>query len=409
VSSQDAARAAPQAAAYAGASSSTPARLRKILSLDDFEPAAARHLPRPLFGYIAGAAENNRSREDNRLAFDDYRFHPRVLVNVAQRTQEIELFGKRHGSPFGVAPVGISAMSAYRGDLVLAQAAQAAGIPAIMSGSSLIRMEEVVAAAPRTWFQAYLPGDASRIGGLVARVAAAGFETLVLTVDLPVWANRENNVRTGFSMPLRPGLKLAWDGISHPRWLVGTFARTLLRHGMPYFENSFATRGAPMLSAKAVRDTTGRDHLDWEHVRQIRRQWKGALVIKGILHADDARRARACGADGIIVSNHGGRQLDHAVAPLRVLPGIVDAVGADMAVMMDGGIRRGGDVLKAVALGAACVFVGRPFMYAAAVGGQAGVDHAIFLLREEVGRNMAMLGVDRLQELNATHLWRAAG
>nr|WP_233161769.1 MULTISPECIES: alpha-hydroxy acid oxidase [unclassified Achromobacter] len=396
---------APARAAYAPLSS-LPRRLRPLLCLDDFEDAARRHLPRPLFGYIVGAAETNRSYRDNRLQYDDYRFRPQVMVDVSARSTEVALFGQTYRSPFGIAPVGISAISAYRGDIVLAQAAQAAGVPAIMSGTSLIRMEEVREAAPGTWFQAYLPGDTSRIEGLIARVAAAGFETLVLTVDLPVWANRENNVRTGFSMPLRPSLRLAWDGMIRPHWLLGTFARTLLRHGMPHFENSFATRGAPMLSLSALRDTTGREHLNWEHIRAIRKQWRGNLVIKGLLHEGDALNALDCGADGIIVSNHGGRQLDGAVAPLRALPRIVDAVGERMTVMMDGGVRRGGDVLKALALGAACVFVGRPFMYAAAVGGREGVDHALGLLRDEVSRNLAMLGLNSIAELGADTLFR---
>jgi L-lactate dehydrogenase (cytochrome) len=190
------------------------------------------------------------------------------------------------------------------------------------------------------------------------------------------------------------------DGITRPRWLVGTFFKTLVKHGMPHFENSFATRGAPMLSASAVRDTTGRDHLSWTDIARIRARWNGNLVIKGILHVEDAKRAVAIGADGIIVSNHGGRQLDGAVEPLQVLPGICDAVGNDLVVMMDSGVRRGADVLKALALGARCVFAGRPFMYAAAVGGAPGVRHAIGLLRDEVDRNMAMLGTCTVDEVD---------
>lgn len=376
-----------------------PRRLQRILSLDDFEAAARQHLPRPLFGYIAGAAEDNVSLKANRSAFGDYSFRTKVMVDVSHRTQKTTVFGDSYASPFGVAPVGISAISAYRGDLVLAQAAANAGIPAIMSGTSLIKMEDVYQAAPSTWFQAYLPGDASRVDGLIDRVKAAGFKTLVVTVDIPVWANRENNVRTGFSMPLRPSLSLAWDGMVRPRWLVGTFLRTLALHGMPHFENSFATRGAPMLSNSAIRDTTGRDHLNWQHLQAIRQRWSGNLVIKGILNEHDAQRAVDIGADGIIVSNHGGRQLDGAASPLVVLPRIVDAVGHKTVVMMDSGVRRGSDVLKAVALGAQMVFLGRPFMYAAAVGGMQGVDHAISLLRDEVDRNMAMLGACSVPEV----------
>lgn len=394
-----AARAQP-AAAY-GKRTDIPRRLQGILSLDDFEHAARAHLPRPLFGYVAGAAEDNTSLLANRTAFRDYSFRNQVMVDVSRRHQKTTVFGTTYQSPFGIAPVGISAISAYRGDLVLATAAEREGVPAIMSGTSLIRMEEVAQAAPSTWFQAYLPGDVSKIDALVERIDAAGFKTLVLTVDIPVWANRENNVRTGFSMPLRPSLRLAWDGLVRPRWLVGTFLRTFALHGMPHFENSFATRGAPMLSSSAIRDTTGRDHLNWSHIEAIRRRWSGNLVLKGILNERDARRAASLGADGIIVSNHGGRQLDGAAAPLEMLPRIVDQVGHQTVVMMDSGVRRGGDVLKAVALGARMVFLGRPFMYAAAVGGEDGVRHAITLLRDEVDRNMAMLGTNTLHEVTA--------
>ncbi|MBO1012624.1 alpha-hydroxy-acid oxidizing protein [Achromobacter sp. SD115] len=382
-----------------------PRALARMLSLDDFEAAAKRRLPRPIFGYVAGAAEDNQSLRGNRSAFAQYSFSPRVLVDVSRRTQQTEIFGRRYASPFGIAPMGISALSAYRGDIVLARAAREQGIPAILSGTSLIPMEDVIRAAPGTWFQAYLPGDPQRIDALVERARRAGFETLVLTVDIPVSANRENNVRTGFSTPLKPSLRLAWDGLTRPRWLAGTFMRTLLSHGMPHFENSFATRGAPIVSASVLRDFSARDHLSWEHVARIRRQWPGTLIIKGILHPRDAALARQHGADGIIVSNHGGRQLDGAVSPLRALPGVVAAAGG-MTVMMDSGVRRGSDVLKALALGASFVFLGRPFNYAAAVGGEAGVSHAIGLLRAEVDRNMAMLGINHVREMQADLLVR---
>ncbi|HQP65658.1 MAG TPA: alpha-hydroxy acid oxidase [Quisquiliibacterium sp.] len=388
-------------------SAALPARLRGILSLDDFEPAARRHLPRPIFGYIAGAVETNRSLAANREAFDEHAFVPRVLVDISRRSTQCTVFGKTWSAPFGIAPMGICALSSYRGDLVLARAAADAGVPMIMSGSSLIRLEEVASACPGTWFQAYLPGDEPRIGALIERVAAAGFRTLVITVDTPVSANRENNVRTGFSTPLRPTPRLFWDGITHPRWLFGTFLRTLLRHGMPHFENNYATRGAPIVSRNVARDFSDRGHLNWAHFRFIRSIWPGRLVIKGILSAADARIARDAGADGIIVSNHGGRQLDGAVAPLRVLPSIVAAC-PDLPVMMDSGVRRGTDVLKALALGARCVFVGRPFAYAAAVGGVAGVTHAIDLLTQEISRDLAMLGVNDVEALDAAvHLMKA--
>lgn len=377
----------------------------RLLSLDDFEIAARRHLPRPVFGYVAGAAETDWSLDDNRAAFAEFGFLPRVLVDVSKRSQQTTLFGRTYAAPFGIAPLGISALYAYRGDLVLAAAAEAANIPMIVSGSSLIRLEEVASASPGAWFQAYLPGDVPGMTALIERVARAGFTTLVVTVDSQVAGNRENNVRAGFSTPLRPTLRLAWDGITHPRWLFGTFLRTLVLHGMPHFENNFATRGPPILSPDVLRDYSDRGHLAWEHWQLIRRLWKGPLVMKGILDAADARIARDAGADGIIVSNHGGRQLDGAVAALRVLPGIAAAC-PDIPVMLDGGVRRGTDVLKALALGARSVFVGRPFAYAAAVAGAAGVGHAIDLLSGEVLRDMALLGITGLRELDAGRLAR---
>ena len=383
-----------------------PARLGHILSLDDFERAARRHLPAPVFAYISGAVERNASLRANAASFEQYEFLPRMLVDMSRRTTATTLLGRRYGAPFGIAPMGISALSAYRGDIVLTQGARAENIPMILSGSSLIRMEEVLQANPDTWFQAYLPGVEAEMIALVRRAQAAGFRTLVITVDSSIQSNRENNIRAGFSTPLRPSLALAWQGITHPRWTLGTFLRTIAQHGMPHFENNFARRGAPILSSSVQRDFSDRGHLTWEHLRLIRRLWPGQLVVKGILDVRDARLAVDSGADGIIVSNHGGRQLDGTVAPLKVLPGIVAAC-PEIPVMIDSGFRRGTDVLKALALGAKFVFIGRPFNYAASVAGEGGVRKAITLLREEVSRDMAMLGVTELHELDESYLIKA--
>jgi L-lactate dehydrogenase (cytochrome) len=277
----------------------------------------------------------------------------------------------------------------------------------IMSSSSLIRLEEVAAESKSAWFQAYLPGDVEKNAALVERAARAGFEHLVVTVDSQVAPNYEHYTKGGFSSPLRPTLGLAWQGISHPRWLFGTFLRTLVRHGMPHFENNYATRGAPILSTSAVRAWSERGRLDWPQLARIRALWKGKLIVKGILHPDDARMAQDAGADAIVLSNHGGRQLDGAVAPLRVLPAVVAACPGT-PVLIDGGIRRGTDVLKALALGAKFVLIGRPFNYAAAVAGAEGVRHAIGLLQAEIQRDMAMLGITRLDELSRERLMRAA-
>jgi len=394
------------AAAKAGPRS-LPRHLRRILSLEGLEAAGRRHLPRPIFGFISGGVETNATLRANRNAFQDWSFLPRMLVDTSGRSQAQTLMGTSYKSPFGMAPMGLTAMAAYRGDLVLAECARDAGIPMIMSGASLISVEEIARAAPGTWFQAYLPGEPRKITALVERVARAGLQTLVLTVDVPVSANRENNVRNGFSTPLRPSLRLAWDGMVRPAWLLGTLGRTLLGHGMPHFENMQAERGAPVLSRHVDRDFGARDSLAWEHLALMRRLWKGRLVVKGILSSGDARLCREHGVDGIIVSNHGGRQLDGAIASLRALPAVAEAAGG-MAVMLDSGVRRGTDVLKALALGAQFVFIGRPFLYAAAIGGALGVGRAIDLLRQEIDRDMALLGITGLAEMRPELLTGAA-
>ena len=375
-----------------------PPRLRRFLALDDFEPAAKRRLPRMIYGFVSGAVETGAARANARAGYADYALIPRTLVDVSRRRQDCELFGRRYAAPFGVPPLGGAAMVAYRGDLALADAAQSMGVPMILSAASLTKLEEVRRGRPNTWMQLYLAGDQQRIDAMVDRVGAAGFDTLVVTVDTPVPGNRENNVRNGFSLPLSITPRTALDSALHPRWLFGVIARTFRNHGAPHFENLDAERGAPLLSRTAVRNMRDRDGLAWPHVEAIRRRWGGTLIIKGLLSAADARRASALGCDGIIVSSHGGRQLDHAIAPIRVLPEMVEAAG-NMAVMIDGGLRRGTDVLKALALGARFVFLGRPFLYAAVVGGTPAVMHAMRLLSSEIDRNMALMGLRSLAEL----------
>lgn len=381
-----------------------PPRLRGILSLGDLEEAARRTLPRPIFGYLQGGVEDNVSLSANAAAFRQWLFKTRVLVNVSRRSQQTSLMGVLYRSPFGIAPMGLCALFAFEGDLAMARAAEIAGIPFVLSGASLTSMEEIAKAAPTCgWFQAYIPGDAAHIEGLVARVAGAGFRTLVVTVDTATLANRENNVRVGFSTPLRPSMRLAWDGLTRPRWLAGTLLKTLIRRGMPHFENAGPQRGAPIISRHAVRQFGLRDHLDWSHLSLIRRLWTGKLVVKGLISPEDVQRAEQVGADGVVLSNHGGRQLDGTTPPLHVLSDAARVKGR-MALMLDSGVRRGTDVLKALALGADYVFVGRPMAYAAAAGGQAGVAHAIRLLHDEIHRDMALLGISSPSELRASQL-----
>jgi L-lactate dehydrogenase (cytochrome) len=382
------------------AESAVPRSLRRYLSLDDFEPAARRLLPKFLYGYISGAAETDAALADNRRAFEEYGFVPRVLRDVSGRDQTTTLFGKTYAAPFGIPPMGSAALCAYRGDVVLTRAAAAINVPMCLSASSLIRLEDVRRENPAAWYQAYLAGDDARIEPLVDRVAAAGYDTFVVTADVPVPPNRENNIRNGFQVPLAITPRVAWDTVSHPHWLFGTWARTVMNYGMPHFENMDAQRGPPVLAKNLMRNIGKRDQLAWKHVELIRKRWKGKLVVKGLIAPADARIARDSGVDGVIVSNHGGRQLDGTVSSLRTLPEIAADAGA-MTVMLDGGIRRGTDVLKALALGAKFVFIGRPLLYAAVVGGEAGVQRALTLLRDEIDRDMALLGIRNIGEISS--------
>ncbi|MGM8930570.1 alpha-hydroxy acid oxidase [Salinicola halophyticus] len=381
-------------------------RLRKILNLNEFEGIAKKILPRPIFGYVAGAAETNFSYKDNYKAFREYGFIPNVCVDVTERNAKVCTLGKEFSAPFGIAPMGVCALTAYRGDIALASEAKEAVIPMVISAASLITMEDIARAYPDVWYQTYLPNHRDDVEGLLTRVQQCGINTLVVTVDSSVVPSRENNVRNGYQTPLRPSIKLLWDGLTHLEWSFLTFLNTFRTHGMPYFENVGANRGEPLLSKHVERDFSGREKLCWEDLAYVRDNWQGNLVIKGILSVADAQKAADMGADGIILSNHGGRQLDGDVSPLRILPSVVDQVGGQVSVMIDSGFRRGSDVLKAIGLGADFVFIGRPFHYAAAVGGRAGVEHAIQILKTEIDRNMGMLGVNKLEELTRDNLMR---
>ena len=383
----------------------TRKKLASIHNLHDVERLARRKLPRPIFGYIDHVAEDGRTQRANLTAFDEYCFLPKAFVNVSQIELSTELYGKRYSVPFGIAPMGISALSAYQGDLVLARAAAKCNLPMIMSGSSLVPMEEVAQVEGADWFQAYLPGTPEGIEALLKRIEQAGFKKLVVTLDYPVPPNPDNFRRSGFTSPLEPTLRLAADGLMRPDWLCNTFLRTLWKHGMPHFENNHAERGAPVISRRAARDFSGRRHFDWGYLDLVRRVWPDTLIVKGVLNPEDAVRAHQAGVDGIILSNHGARQVDCTISPLQVLPEIKRRV-SDIPIMIDSGFRRGTDVIKALALGADFVFVGRPFNYAAACAGQAGVEHVADLLQREIERNMALLGLTSLAQLDHTCLYQ---
>lgn len=388
------------------AAAALPSILRRALNLEDFGRLARPRLPRAVHGYVANGVEDDAARANNRAAFREWRMVTRVLRDVSKRSLETTLFGRRYDAPVGIAPMGSSAVIAFDGDNRLAAAARAANIPFMLTANSITPMEEVAQANPDIWFASYQSPDPAKVERMVARVAAAGVEVYVVTVDVPVASNRESDRRAGFSMPLRPTPRLALDGLLHPRWLVGTAARTLRQRGMPVIANVEADGGIGILS-RAVPGITGRSDFTWETIELIRRLWKGPLVVKGILSAEDARLARERGVDGIVVSNHGGRQLDAAVSPLEVLPEIKAASGS-MAVLIDSGFRRGTDVLMALALGADFVFLGRPFIFACALAGEAGVRHAVSLLAREIDIDLALLGLTNPGEIRLQHLRRAA-
>ncbi|MCQ2003218.1 alpha-hydroxy acid oxidase [Rhizobium sp. NRK18] len=385
--------------------STVPRNLRAFLSLEDFRLSAKRHLPVPIFGYVDGSVETGASMNNARAAYERMAFVPSVLRDVSARSTRTELFSQAFAVPFGIAPMGFSALAAYDGDVALARAAHEFGSIAICSAASLTPLERVASEGRSRWFQCYVPGDEGRISALIERLKRAQFETLVVTADVPVAGNRENNARNGFDAPFRLTGRLTWQFCSKPSWTLGTLGREILQRGMPYFENMDAEQGPPLFSSTLTRSILGRDQLTWESLRFIRKIWPGKLILKGVLSVADACRAEELGVDGVIISNHGGRQLDACVAPLDVLPEI-RAATSNLAILIDGGIRRGTDILKAIALGADFAFIGRPFLFAASVRGAPGVSHAFRLLQNEMLTSMALLGINRLDELSPDRLQR---
>ena len=376
-------------------------RLGGALNIADLERLARRRLPHGVYQFVAGGTEDNSTRERNRAAFEQWRLVPRMLVDTSARTLETTLFGYRYAMPLGIAPMGVTAITWYEADLALARAAAGLNLPFVLSGVSTVPMERIAAAttAPR-WYQAYLNADRAAIEALAARLLKAEYEVLVVTVDAQLGANRENNLRTGFSIPFTLNRRMVASGLARPRWLIDTLAQTLVRGGVPHFENQGATRGDPIVREQAQRWRAGRDRLDWDDMAWLRSIWPRRLVLKGILRSDDARRAAEIGADGVIVSNHGGRQLDGAVAALDMLPEIVDAVGERLVVMFDSGIRRGTDALKALALGARFVFAGRAVLFGTAAAGEAGAKHALGILKSELERDFGLAGCVSVADLD---------
>lgn len=383
--------------------------MARLITIADYEAAARRRLPAAVWEFVSGGAEDNVSRERSREAFARHAFRPRVLRDVSERDASIELFGHRYAAPIGLSPTGFNALVRRRCDALLAKAFAAANQPHIISGVSSVPMEELARINPDAWYQGYFPGDRDRIDRTCARVEETGIRTLVVTADVPVMSNRENIARRDFVAPFRPTWRLALDGALHPRWSVEVFGGTLMKDGIPRFVNLAEDRiGARVTEEPPQGLRVGRDRLDWATVEWLRDRWTGRLVLKGVLDPEDAIRAADIGFDGVIVSNHGGRQLDYAPASLDALPGVVAAVGDRVTVMMDGGVRRGTHVLMALALGAKAVFAGRPFLHAAAVSGGVGLAHMLELFRKEILIDLALLGCPRAADLGPHHL-RAPG
>jgi isopentenyl diphosphate isomerase/L-lactate dehydrogenase-like FMN-dependent dehydrogenase len=376
----------------------------------DLRERALRRVPKGLFEFVDRGTEDEVSLRHNRAVFDRIKFKPRTLVDVSGRSQEITLFGHRQQMPICVAPTGTAGLMWYEGEIALARAAKAAGIPFCLATGSMTAMERVAAeAGGRLWFQLYMWPDKSMSHKLVERARAAGYETLVVTVDGAVSPNREYNLRNGFTIPFTFTRRNITDVLMHPRWMFGVLARYMLTTGMPRYENYPSEIKYRVTAAPMGRSQMKNDSLNWEDLKVLRRMWPGTLIVKGIVHPQDAVSAADCGADGVVVSNHGGRNLDGSMAPLEALPDVVDAVGKRITVIVDSGFRRGSDVVKALALGAHAVLIGRATLYGVAAGGEAGANRALDLMREEISRVMALLGVRSVAELGPELLHIADG
>lgn len=364
---------------------------------------ARRRVPNFCFEYVEGGSEDESTLRRNRDVFAEIAFRPRSLVDVSKRDIGIDLFGRRSNAPFMIGPTGFSGLLSHEGDIALASAAAAAGIPYILSNASTVALEHVVErAGGRIWMQVYMYRTRDFVAKLAERAKKADVEALVVTTDSAIYGKREWDLRN-YARPLKLDMRNTFDVLTHPRWMMDV----LWPHGMPRFANlgdllppgQDSVRGAASALAKELDPS-----LSWDDIRWLRDRWPGKLIVKGLIHPDDAARAVSLGADGIVLSNHGGRQLDGSVSAMEVLPEVVDAVKGRLAIMLDGGFRRGSDIVKAMALGADAVLLGRATTWGLGAGGRAGVDRAIEILKTEVDRVIGLLGVGSIAELDARYI-----
>ena len=374
-------------------------------NISDLREMALKRVPKGLFEFVDRGTEDEVSLRNNRAVFERIRFRPRTLVDVSKRSQQITLFGNTHKMPIVIAPTGTAGLMWHEGEIALARAAAEAGIPFTLATGSMTAMEKVAEqAGGELWFQLYMWPDRKLSHQLVERARAAGFKALVVTVDGVVAGNREYNLRNGFTIPFSFTRKNVTDVLMHPRWLTGVLARYVMTIGMPRYENYPSEIKYRITAQPMGRSQMRNDSLNWEDLRQLRKMWPHKLIVKGILHPQDALLAADCGADAVAVSNHSGRNLDDAISPIEALPEVVDAVGKRITVLVDSGFRRGSDVVKALALGAHAVQIGRPTLYGVAAGGHAGATRAIAIFREEIDRVMALVGCRSVAELGPEYL-----
>jgi isopentenyl diphosphate isomerase/L-lactate dehydrogenase-like FMN-dependent dehydrogenase len=378
----------------------------EALNIEELRAIAQARLPKIAWDFLDGGAEDNLTLDNNRDVFKRIRFRPHTMIDVSKRSAQTEIFGKNFKAPFGIAPTGAAGLYGFKADSAMARAARDAGLPFVLSTASFEPLEDVAKAAAggTLWFQLYMAKSRPPVEKLVTRALDAGFEALVLTSDVAQNGNREYNRRNGFSTPLKLNLRNAIDGALHPRWLLDVFLRTLLDSGVPRYRNVSHDGDARIIDRPAEFQER-REEVDWEDFRWLREFWPKKLFIKGIVRGDDALKAKQLGADGVFISNHGGRQLDGIISPLEAIPEIRAATGDDFMVMADGGFRRGADIIKAVALGADMAFIGRPMLYGISAGGEAGARHVLKILLAEIDRVLALTGSRSIDQLTPDLLW----